>query len=79
LIASIKAFFSLLGILDFFAGLIEKAQMRAAIRAEDANEDFEALAEQLRKDKDLAVTIRNDHALRARLRRRYTAQRPLSD
>ena len=79
MISSIKAFFSLIGLLDTIAGWIEKAQMKAAIRAGDANEDFEALAAQIRADQFLAFKIRSDPALRRRLQRRYIAKRPLSD
>jgi len=79
LIASIKAFFSLIGLLDTIAGWIEMAQMKAAIRAGDANANYEALAAQIRADRDLVFKIRSDPTLRARLRRRYTEKRPLPD
>jgi hypothetical protein len=73
ILGALKAVFSLLGLLDTIAGWIEKAQMRATIRAEDANEEFKQLAERIREDKDLEFKIRSDPALRARLRRRYTS------
>ena len=73
ILGALKAVFSLLGLLDIIAGWIEKAQMRATIRAEDANEEFKQLAERIREDKDLEFKIRSDPALRARLRRRYTS------
>lgn len=72
-LAAFKAAFSLLGLLDTIAGWIEKAQMKQALKAEIANDDFETLAQKLKADKDLVFKIRSDPALRARLRRRYTA------
>jgi hypothetical protein len=73
-LAALKAVFSLLGLLDIIAGWIEKAQMRATIRAEDANEEFKQVAERIREDKDLVFKIRSGSlALLARLRRRYTS------
>ena len=72
-LAALKAAFSFLGLLDTIAGWVEKAQMKQALRAEIANDDFEVLAQKLKADKDLVFKIRSDPALRARLRRRYTA------
>ena len=72
-IAALKAAFSFLGLLDTISGWVEKAQMKQALRAEIANDDFEVLAQKLKADKDLVFKIRSDPALRARLRRRYTA------
>jgi hypothetical protein len=74
ILGAFKAVFSVLGLLDFFAGLVEKAQMRATIRAEDANEEFKQVAGRIREDKDLVFKIRSgSDALLARLRRRYTS------
>jgi hypothetical protein len=72
ILAAFKAAFSLLGLLDTIAGWVEKAQMKQALKAEIANDDFETLAQKLKADKDLVFKIRSDPALRARLRRRYT-------
>ena len=73
ILAAFKAAFSILGLLDTIAGWVEKAQMKQALKAEIANDDFEVLAEKLKADKDLVFKIRSDPALRARLRRRYAS------
>ena len=73
--STLKALFSLLGLLDFFAGLIERARMKADIKAGLANEDFKELAESLRKDGDLEDAIRRDAVLRSRLRKRYSSDK----
>jgi|ETNvirnome_2_130_1030620.scaffolds.fasta_scaffold06729_3 hypothetical protein len=73
-LAAFKAVFSILGLLDIIAGWIEKAQMRATIRAENANEEFKQVAGRIREDKGLVFKIRSSgDALLARLRRRYAA------
>jgi hypothetical protein len=73
ILAALKAAFSLLGILETIAGWVEKAQMKQALKAELANDDFEILAQRVKADKNLVFKIRSDPALRARLRRRYIA------
>ena len=72
-LAAFKAVFSLLGILDTIAGWVEIMQMKQALKAELANDDFEILAQKIQADKNLVFKIRSDPALRARLRRRYIA------
>jgi hypothetical protein len=73
ILGALKAAFSLLGILETIAGWVEKAQMKQALKAELANDDFEILAQRVKADKNLVFKIRSDPALRARLRRRYIA------
>ena len=74
MIASIKAFCSVLGLLNFFAGLIEKAQLRELLKKEQALDDYEVLRENLKADKDLVDTVLLDPALRARLRKLYSVE-----
>ena len=66
-----KALSALLGLIDFIAGQVERAQFRAAGKTEAERDALKETVDAMRNDKALEDRLRRDPALFSKLRRHY--------
>ena len=71
----IKAAFAFLSLLSYFAGLVERWQLKSSIRAEDERDQLREITAALLADKKLETVLRSllhsDPTVRDRMRRHY--------